>query len=83
MNNTEPNPNPYSTLTIHRCSSLIWSEEDVDLQAEGHPNQALVENMSNADKRDLLEDAITKVEDQIMAIINDSIYDEISKLNNP
>ncbi len=75
--------NPWPCLTIHRRSSFVWSEEDVDLQAEGHPNQELVENMSNSDKLNLLEHAIDQVEDEIMATINQSICDAISELTNP
>ena len=75
--------NPGLCLTIHRRSSFVWSEEDVDLQADGHPNQELVENMSNSDKLNLLEHAIDQAEDDLMAMINQSICNAISELSNP
>ena len=75
--------NPGFCLTIHRRSSFVWSEEDVDLQADGHPNQELVENMSNSDKLNLLEHAIDQAEDDLMAMINQSICNAISELTNP
>ena len=64
-------------------SAFIWSEEDVDVQAYGHPNELLVEDMSVADKLNLLEHALDEAEDAVMATINQSICNAISELTNP
>lgn len=61
-------------------SAFIWSEEDVDVQAYGHPNELLVEDMSVADKLNLLEHALDEAEGAVMTTINQSICDAISEL---
>lgn len=63
-----------------RRSAFIWSEEDVDAQAMGHRNEALVEAMSSDEKLGLIEEALDECEDLIMECVNAAICREISKL---
>ena len=68
---------------IPKCSirsAFIWSEEDVDAQAMGHRNEALVEAMSSDEKLGLIEEALDECEDLIMECVNAAICREISKL---
>lgn len=64
-------------------SAFIWSEEDVDAQADGHDNEALVKAMSSDEKLELLECALDECGDRIIETINEAICDAISELNNP
>jgi hypothetical protein len=64
-------------------SAFIWSEEDVDAQADGHNNEALVQAMSSDEKLELLECALDECGDRIIETINEAICDAISELTNP